>query len=411
MRISKVKKRDGKTVDFEQKRIKSAIHRALIAANIEDGEKSKKISDYVVKKLEEDYKVEIPSVEKIQDIVVETLKEKNYEKVAEEYENYRKKKREIRELKKKFEIEEEPKLTVNALEVLKKRYLLKNEKGEIIETPSEMFHRVAESISNIDKNYGQKPEKSFLKFFKIMSKLEFLPNSPTLFNANAPLGQLSACFVLPVEDSLESIFSTVKKTALIEQTGGGVGFNFSKLRPRGDVVRSTKGVASGPVSFMRVFDIVTDVIKAGGKRRGAMMGVLQANHPDINEFINSKTEEGPLSNFNISVSVSDDFMEAVENDDEYPLINPRTNSVTKKLKARRIWNQITKNAWESGDPGVLFIDEINRHNPTPQIGRIEATNPCGEVPLLANEPCNLGSINLSKIAKEEKNKKMIDGIS
>ncbi|KXA91104.1 hypothetical protein AKJ57_02465 [candidate division MSBL1 archaeon SCGC-AAA259A05] len=407
-KITKVRKRDGTTVKFNQDRITSAIHRALLAVKGEDGKKAADLSNKVVSTLQKRYEGETPSVEDVQDIVVEVLRTESYEEVAKEYMDYREKKAELREMKEKFGLEKKPKLTANSLEVLKKRYLLKNENGEIIESPSEMFERVAKGISSVDESYGEDSDESFTKFMRVMSRLEFLPNSPTLFNTNAPLRQLSACFVLPVEDSLESIFIAVKDTALIEQTGGGVGFNFSKLRPRGDIVKSTKGVASGPVSFMRVFDTVTDVIKAGGKRRGAMMGVLRVDHPDIEEFITAKSEEGPLSNFNISVGVTDAFLEAVEKEGKYELINSRTGKVTGEKEAEEIWEKIHENAWKSGDPGVLFLDEINRNNPTPEVEKIEATNPCGEVPLLPNEACNLGSVNLSQMVKEENGTTEID---
>ncbi len=284
-------------------------------------------------------------------------------------------------------------VTKNALEILKARYLLRNKKGKIIETPSGMFRRVAKAIGT-----GKKQQE---EFYDVMSSLEFLPNSPTLFNAGAPLKQLSACFVLPLEDSLESIFSTVENMALIEQTGGGVGLDFSKLRPRGDVVKSTKGVASGPVSFMHVFDEATEIIKAGGKRRGAMMAVLRIDHPDILEFITAK-KSGELANFNCSVAVTDSFMSAVKKNKSYSLVNPRTKKAAAKLNARKVWNWIAKNAWETGDPGVIFIDEINRRNPTPEAGKITTTNPCGEVPLLPYESCNLGSIDISKMADNKK---------
>ena len=406
--LSKIRKRDGRVVEFKRRKITDAIHKALVAVELKDGKKAKKLSDEVVKVLAKKFRTKIPSVEDVQNIVINILRRRGYGRVADEYSTYRKKKTEIRELKKKFGIEVEPKLTVNALEVLERRYLLRNEKGEVIENPAQLFRRVAKTIAEVDRRYGEDPKKSYKEFYKIMSRLEFIPNSPTMFNAGAPLGQLAACFVLPVEDSLDSIFTSVKNTALIEQTGGGVGFDFSKLRPKGDIVKSTKGVASGPVSFMRVFDTVTDVIKAGGKRRGAMMAILRIDHPDILELITEKAKEDSLSNFNISVAVTDDFMKAVEKNKKYDLINPKTRKTVERLNARYVWNLIVKYAWKTGDPGVIFIDEINRHNPTPKVGRIESTNPCGEVPLLAHESCNLGSINLSKMIKEVNGEPQID---
>lgn len=399
MSVSKVRKRDGSIVDFDQQKITDAVQKAFVAVGVDNGLESKKISDKVVDILEDKFEEEIPSVEDIQDLVIENLEKEGFETVAEEYSAYRDKKSKIRELKQELGIDIEPKLTVNAYEVLRKRYLLKNEEGEVVETPTEMFQRVAKTVAKVDEEYGMDSEKSYKNFFEMLSKLQFLPNSPTLFNANAPLGQLSACFVLPVEDSLESIFDTVKNTALIEQTGGGVGFDFSELRPEGDIVKSTKGVASGPVSFMRVFDTVTEVIKAGGKRRGAMMGVLRVNHPDIEEFVGAKSEDGPLSNFNISVAVGDDFMEAVDDGGGFDLVNPRSGFVVGEVEAGVVWDVIVENAWSGGDPGLLFLDEINRDNPTPGVGDISATNPCGEVPLLPHEACNLGSINLGKMVE------------
>ena len=400
MVISEIKKRDGRIVKFDQQKITDAIYKALVASDY-GGKNAKHLSDNVVHILNKRFPERIPNVEDIQNIVIEVLKKKGFKKVAEEYSIYRKKKEELRELRKAFGIEE-TKLTVNALEVLRRRYLLKNGKGEIIEAPAQMFRRVAKSIAEAGKKYGDDVRKSEDEFFSVMSKLEFLPNSPTLFNAGTKTNfGLSACYVLPIEDSLESIFNTVKNMALIEQSGGGVGFDFSRIRPKGDVVKSTHGMASGPVSFMQIFDVVTEVMKQGGKRRGAMMGILRVDNPDILEFIAAKNK-GSLTNFNLSVAVTNEFMEAVNDNRSYDLINPRNNNVVKRLKARYIWDLIIENAWKTGDPGVIFIDEINKNNPTPDVGRIEATNPCGEVDLLPYESCNLGSINLSKMVEDNK---------
>jgi ribonucleoside-diphosphate reductase alpha chain len=397
MFLRKIKKRDGRITDFDPDRIKNAIHKAFLAVELGDGEKAENVTNEVVKRLEEKFKEKTPSVEDAQDTVVAVLKQKGYGKVAQAYQDYRDKKEELRALREKLGIE--PKLTVNALEVLKARYLLRDEQENITETPTKLFERVAKAIAQVDKTFGGKPEKTF---YQMMAKLEFLPNTPTLFNAGTDIGQLSACFVLPVHDSLDGIFTTVKNMALIEQTGGGVGFNFSKLRPKGDLVRSTKGVASGPVSFMRIFDTSTEVIKAGGKRRGAMMGILRVDHPDVLEFIVAKQNPALLSNFNVSVAVTDEFMAAVAADEAYWLVNPRNGEKVKRLKARDVWRLMARSAWASGDPGVVFIDEINRHNPTPEVGRIESTNPCGEQPLLPYESCNLGSINLSRMVEDGK---------
>ncbi len=398
MVFNRIRKRDGRIVVFDPLLIKNAVHKAFLAVELENGGKAADVTDEVVKILQQKFGEEIPTVEDAQDIVVEVLVKKGYGRVAKEYSDYRNKKEELRDLRRLLGIE--PKLTVNALEVLKTRYLLRDVKKKIIETPSMLFQRVSRALAKVDTYYNEDAKETEKTFFNMMAKLEFIPNTPTLFNAGTDIGQLSACFVLPVADSLDGIFSSVKNMAMIEQTGGGVGFDFSKLRPKGDVVRSTKGVASGPVSFMRIFDSATEVIKAGGKRRGAMMGILRVDHPDILEFITAKQNPTFLSNFNVSVAVTDEFLEALDKDETYWLINPRNKEQVKQLKAREVWELIARSAWASGDPGIIFIDEINRHNPTPKLGRIESTNPCGELPLLPYESCNLGSINLSKMVEK-----------
>jgi ribonucleoside-diphosphate reductase alpha chain len=291
------------------------------------------------------------------------------------------------------------KLTENALKVLKTRYLIRDEKGNVRESPDGMFRRVARNIAAVEKRYGGNPDEWEEKFYHIMSNLLFLPNTPTLINAGKDIGQLSACFVLPVGDSMKSIFDSLKNAALILQSGGGTGFSFSHLRPRSDIVKSTGGIASGPVSFMRIYKTVTEVIKQGGARRGANMGILRVDHPDIIEFINIKRHSEELLNFNISVAVTDAFMKALKKDSGYNLYNPRGWKKAGRLKARRVFNEIVESAWETGDPGLVFIDRINRANPTPLIGDIESTNPCGEQPLLPFESCVLGSINLSRLLK------------
>ena len=403
MKIMHVRKRTGEIVSFDAEKITTAIQKAMRALDV----KNKKMAETLTKRTVEVLETRqstfyrgIPTIEQIQDAVEEML-EQQEKRIYKAYSLYRRSRGIAREIKQYFKIRDDLKLDVNALKVLQERYLLKDETGKIIETPTQLFRRVAQAIANQDSVYGEDPKKTEEEFFTAMRNLEFLPNSPTLMNAGTKLGQLSACFVLPIEDSLEGIFTTLKYMALIQQSGGGTGFSFSRLREKGAIVKSTKGVASGPISFMRIFDSTTDVIKQGGKRRGANIGILHCTHPDIPDFVTAKTGKR-LTNFNISVAVTDTFMKKVLNNDAVVLRSPKTKKIVQRINAADLFEIIVRNAWETGDPGLLFIDEINRKHPLKDLGIIEATNPCGEVPLLAYESCNLGSINLAKMVHNGK---------
>ncbi|MBI4141007.1 adenosylcobalamin-dependent ribonucleoside-diphosphate reductase [Candidatus Woesearchaeota archaeon] len=398
-------KKDGTITNFELNKLTISIEKALTESQAKNPQQTaKKHSQEVFSIIEKNFTKELlPSTTDVRDLVVEILEKHKLNTTVKAYTAFKQREKAMIGFKTVMGVRDDIGMTTNALKVLAKRYLLRNEEGNIIETPARLFRRVAKTIASIDARYQKgSVAKTEETFYSMLSNLEFLPNTPTLMNAGTPIGQLAACFVLPVGDGLKDIFGAVEKMAIIHQSGGGTGFNFSNLRPKGDIVRSTKGVASGPVSFMTVFDKTTDVIKQGGKRRGANMAILNADHPDIKEFITSKTQEGVMTNFNISVAATDTFMEAVEKDKDWPLINPRTKKETTKINAKELFNTIVSSAWQTGDPGLVFIDEINRKNPTSHLGRIDSTNPCGEQPLHPHESCVLGSINLMKHVKSGK---------
>jgi len=397
--VERIRKRNGNLQAFDPEKITRAIREAQASIHRLDEELAKVVTTRILELLEAKFAGMIPGVEDVQNIVEEALINAGQPEVAKSFILYRRKRAELREAKELLGVRDDLKLTVNAVKILEKRYLRKADSGAVVETPGEMMTRVGRTIAQADANYGpsSKVRETEDAFCSMLLNLDFLPNSPTLMNAGTDLGQLAACFVLPVEDSMAGIFEAVKNMAIVHQSGGGTGFSFSRLRPRNDVVRSTGGIASGPVSFMRVFDEATEVIKQGGRRRGANMGILRVDHPDILQFITAKVKDNILSNFNVSVGVTDRFMAAVKGDDYYELINPRNGRVVKRLRAKDVFDLIIHMAWLCGDPGIVFLDEINRHNPTPEIGVIESTNPCGEQPLLPNESCVLGSINLTRM--------------
>ena len=454
--ITDIIKRDKTTAKFNKEKITMAIYKAMLAVKNGTMEDAEAITNLVVSKIESSG--ETPSIEQVQDTVENELMSyrKNgasFADVAKAYILYREKRRILREEKARMGVRDDLKLSLNAVKVLESRYLIKDEEGNVVETPRELFRRVAYNIGIIEYIYEFKKngksgsasldfdkialstlkrafenlsKEGFItgsfeefinstsansttvsdtisNFEKMFINLEFVPNSPTLMNAGTQLGQLSACFVLPVEDSIDGIFKTLSDAAKIHKSGGGTGFSFSKLRPHDDIVGSTQGVASGAISFMSIFDTTTNVIKQGGKRRGANMGILNYDHPEIVDFITSKDSANTvLSNFNISIGMDQNFFDKLDRDEYVDLKNPRNGKIEKRIKASDLWNLTIDQAWKTGDPGLIFLDEINAHNTVPNLGKIESTNPCGEQPLLPYESCNLGSINLAKFVKDGK---------
>ncbi len=401
--LQKITKRDGRTVEFDKRKIISAIGKAAQAVGQHDPTMPKRLADAVATTISQRFTSKIPTVEEIQDIVEETLIASGEAKTAKAYILYRQKRTELRNLKSALlqgRTDEDTDLSLNALKVLEKRFLRKDADGKLLETPSLLFRRVAANAAQAEAFYGGDVLATTERFYERMRKLEFIPNTPTLMNAGTPVQQLVASFVLPVDDSIESIFDALKHAAMIHKTGGGTGFSFSRLRPRHDVVGSS-GPSNGPLAFMRLFDAATGIIKEGGLQRGANMGILRADHPDVIEFINAKSDGKSFTNFNLSVGVTDAFMEAVLHDREYQLINPRTKQPSTTLSARGVFDNMVALAWQRGDPGLIFLDKLQQGNAVPASGEIEATDSCGDQPLLPYESAPLGAINLLTCIKPD----------
>lgn len=400
--VSEVRRLDGSREPFEPRKIEDGIRRALKASGIVGEDLASDLSRRVVKEVNETFKNEVPSLEDIQDLVQKVLSKEGYPDAARTYLLFQEQRAEAFRFKQQLGMRDDLGLGVNSLAVLKKHYLARDLTGKVTETPSKMFRRVARTVAEVERLIPSQVDPGLLEeeFYQIMSSMEFLPGSPTLVNAGTPAGQLLNCYVIPVEDSIDGIFQALKDTAKVHQFEGGTGFSFSKLRPRGDIVRSTKGIASGPVSFMSVFDLVTGVMKQAGRLPGANMGILSISHPDIEEFIEARPDDDRLANFHLAVAVTDEFMEAADRKSKWPLVNPRSGQVWKTIKADRLLEQIVTNAWHTGEPGLLFVDELAGHNPTPSLGTLEATGSCGELALLPYESCIIGTVNLAKLVRD-----------
>ncbi len=402
--LTTVIKRDGRVVPLDPDKITNAIFRAAQSVGGTDQVLAQNITQKIIEHLEQTYSEKNPTVEDIQDTVEKVLIKEGHAKTAKAYILYRERHKQFRDMRtavldgKSTSL----KLSLNSLLILKERYLKKDSARNFQETPEDLFCRVAHTVAHADTLYGLSAERTEETFYNLLSRLEFLPNSPTLAHAGGSIQQLASCFVLPVEDSLEGIFDALKNAALIHKQGGGTGFSFSRLRPRNDLISTLNTGSSGPIAFMKVFDAALETVKQGGKRKGANMAILRVDHPDILQFITMKSDHKTLQNFNISVALTEAFMQALEKNENYELINPRTGKPSQTLPARHVWDLIILEAWKTGDPGIVFIDRINasKANPTPFLGNIESTNPCGEQPLFPFEACNLGSINLAKVVKE-----------
>ena len=406
-RIKKIAKRDGRLEDFDVNKICTAITKSAKEVGETKLEIADEVAQGILQTLEQKSK-NTTTIEEVNDLLENMLMRGGHAKIAKAYILYRHKKEELRKQKLQFEgvkMEDNANFSPEAVAILERRYLLKDKEGNTTETPRGMLKRVAKNIAQADLLYKTKEEQVKEieeKFYQMIYDLRFLPNSPTLMNAGTKTQQLSSCFVLPIEDTMSGIFGTLKDAAVIHQRGSGTGFSFSRIRPKGDPVGKNFGVAAGPVAFMRAYDAALETIKQGGVRPGANMAVLKIDHPDIIRFIESKRDTRSLHNFNISVAITDNFMRAVEEEREYYLTNPHSEKYCGKLRAKDVFAMITQNAWKTGDPGVIFIDEVNRKHPAKHLGEVETTNQCGEAPLLPNEGCVLGSINLAKFVNKEK---------
>ncbi len=402
--ILKIVKSNGNIQEFSLHKIADSIFKAAQSIGGTDKQLAISLAHHIVEQLNQEYTAEqLPTTERVKTIVEKTLLEKGHLRTARAYLLHHHQKKE--QQRKAADNTEQAIFSVQAQRILERRYLLKDDEGNVAETPPQMLRRVAKSIAKADKEYDTSPaelQQTEEEFYRMLAELRFLPNSPTLMNAGTKNQQLSSCVVLPIDDSMESIFGTLQSAAMIHQRGSGTGFSFSRLRPKGDPVRKNVGVASGPVAFLGVYDAALDVIKQGGVRPGANMAVLSVDHPDIIRFVESKRDRKSLKNFNISVAVTDNFMKAVEADREYYLVHPGTEKYVGRLRAKDVFSLIVQNAWKTGDPGLIFIDEINRKHPGKHLGEVETTNQCGEAPLLPYEGCVLGSLNLNKFIDMEK---------